>query len=120
MRVHARLAASVLFALVGASTLTISPVAAAPPAPVACSPSAGCWKPALNARWQYQLQPMDQYAATGGVNVDVCASPAGGGSCARPVVYDVDLYDVDGMTPNTTGTAAIHARGARAICYLSA
>ena len=120
MRAHARLAVSVVLALVAASTVTLSSVSAAPPAPVACSPSAGCWKPALDARWQYQLQPMDQYASTGGVNVDICASPANGGPCVRPSVFDVDLYDVDGVTPNMTGTAAIHARGAKAICYVSA
>jgi len=120
MRVRARLAASVVLALVAASTFTLSAVAAAPPAPVACSPASTCWKPPLNARWQYQLQPMDQYAATGGVNVDICAVPASGGACVRPAVFDVDLYDVDDVTPNSVGTAAIHARGARAICYVSA
>ena len=120
MRVRARLAVSVVLALVAASTFTLSSASAAPPAPVPCSPSSGCWKPPLNARWQYQLQPMDQYAATGGVNVDICASPATGGPCVRPSVFDVDLYDVDSVTPNSTGTAAIHARGAKAICYVSA
>jgi hypothetical protein len=35
-------------------------------------------------------------------------------------VFDFDLYDVDAVTPNTTGTAAVHARGAKAICYVSA
>jgi hypothetical protein len=74
----------------------------------------------LNARWQYQLQPMAQFASTGGVNVDICAVPSTGGPCVRPAVFDFDLYDVDAVTPNTTGTAAVHARGAKAICYVSA
>jgi hypothetical protein len=47
-------------------------------------------------------------------------APASGGPCVRPAVFDVDLYDVDDVTPNSVGTAAIHARGARAICYVSA
>ena len=33
------------------------PAAALLPAPLACNQSAGhCWKPAVKARWQYQLQ----------------------------------------------------------------
>jgi hypothetical protein len=63
---------------------------------------------------------MAQYPSTGGVNVDICAVPSAGGACVRPVVFDFDLYDVDAVTPNTLGTAAVHARGAQAICYVSA
>jgi hypothetical protein len=112
---------AVALALVAGSTLALTAASAAPPAPVACKTSAGaCWKPPLNARWQYQLQPMAQYASTGGLNVDICAVPSTGGPCVRPAVFDFDLYDVDGVTPNTTGTAAVHTAGGKAICYVSA
>jgi hypothetical protein len=54
------------------------------------------------------------------VDVDVCAVPFAGGGCVRPDVFDIDLYEVDGETPNSRATAAIHAIGARAICYIDA
>jgi hypothetical protein len=118
---HRSLAIAIVLAVIAGSTLALTGAAAAPPSAQACNPSAGaCWKPPLNARWQYQLQPMDQYAATGGLNVDICAVPSTGGPCVRPVVFDFDLYDVDGVTPNATGTAAVHSHGAKAICYVSA
>ena len=121
MRPRRTFVVAAALALVAGSTIALAAVSAAPPAPVACNASAGaCWKPPLNARWQYQLQPMAQYASTGGVNVDICAVPSTGGACVRPAVFDFDLYDVDAVTPNTTGTAAVHARGAKAICYVSA
>ena len=47
-------------------------------------------KPPLNARWQYQLQPMAQYASTGGVSVDICAVLTGGACAARRC--SLDLY----------------------------
>jgi hypothetical protein len=121
MRPHRTLVVAAVLALVAGSAIAVTSVSAAPPAPVPCATSAGaCWKPPLNARWQYQLQPMAQYASTGGLNVDICAVPSTGGACVHPAVFDFDLYDVDGVTPNTTGTAAVHTRGARAICYVSA
>ncbi|MFI6924849.1 endo alpha-1,4 polygalactosaminidase [Nonomuraea spiralis] len=86
---------------------------------------AGAWKPPLQSRWQYQLQGNAKYAATGGVNVDICAAPQSGGACVRPSVFDIDLYadgDVVGnnTTLNTAAVKAIHARGAKAICYVDA
>ena len=96
MRPRRTFVVAAALALVAGSTIALAAVSAAPPAPVACDTSAGaCWKPPLNARWQYQLQPMAQYASTGGVNVDICAVPSTGGACVRPAVFDFDLYDVD-------------------------
>jgi hypothetical protein len=99
---------------------------AAPPAPVACDATKGaCWKPALNARWQYQLQGVAAYASTGGINVGISAVPYTGGTAVSPTVFDIDLY-VDpavagnSSTINTAAVNAIHAAGGRALCYMSA
>jgi hypothetical protein len=103
-------------------SLALCPVkeaVAAPPAPVPCRGSS-CWYPPLDSRWQYQLQNLAAYASTGGINVDICAVPFTRGSCVQPVVFDIDLYDLDGVTPNSQATNAIHARGGRALCYVSA
>ncbi|MEU8321545.1 endo alpha-1,4 polygalactosaminidase [Nonomuraea sp. NPDC048881] len=86
---------------------------------------AGPWRPPLQSRWQYQLQGNAKYAATGGVNVDICVVPQSGGACVRPAVFDVDLYadgDVVGnnTTLNTAAVKAVHARGAKAVCYVDA
>jgi len=95
---------------------------AALPAPTSCT---GCWQPPVGARLQYQLQGVTAYASTGGINVDITAVPAEGGSAVAPEVFDIDLYvdsavngRIDEM--NTAATSAIHAKGARAICYLDA
>ncbi|WP_067458486.1 endo alpha-1,4 polygalactosaminidase [Actinomadura macra] len=83
------------------------------------------WKPAVGSRWQYQLSGNPAFRATGGVNVDICVRPHAGGACARPQVFDIDLY-ADGSvagnnsTLNTAAVKAIHARGGKAICYLDA
>jgi hypothetical protein len=87
----------------------------------------------LNDRWQYQLQAAQtptgdcQFAATGGIDVGIAAPPFTGGGAVSPEVFDIDLLmdpvcapggsnDVD----NTAAVGAIHAAGARAICYVSA
>ena len=96
--------------------------------PVPCDTGAGaCWQPPLVARWQYQLEGRaGQYEATGGIDVDLCLPPFTGGACVRPDVFDIDLYvdqDITGdgtYVINTAAVDAIHARGARAICYISA
>ena len=95
-----------------------------PPTPTACSGST-CWHPALNSRWQYQLQGVAAYASTGGINVNISGVPFTGGAAVRPSVFDIDLY-VDpaiagnSTTFNTAAVNAIHADGGRAICYVSA
>jgi hypothetical protein len=103
--------------------LSIQPArAAALPAPTTC---AGCWQPSVGARLQYQLQGVSAYASTGGINVDLTAVPAGGGAPVAPEVFDIDLYvdsAVNGRNDvvNTAAVSAIHGKGARAICYVSA
>ncbi len=83
------------------------------------------WKPALNSRWQYQLQGDTAFASTGGIDVNICAVPYTGGSCVKPSVFDIDLY-VDELvsgnnhTVDTAAVNAIHANGGHAICYVDA
>jgi hypothetical protein len=79
------------------------------PPPVACQ---ACWKPPADARWQYQLQ--------GDPNTTITAAPYGGGTPVAPDVFDVDLYASDGTTPDSAATAALHAAGRRAVCYVDA
>ena len=107
---------------------------AACPAPVACDLAAGsCWQPAPQSRWQYQLEAATtptgdcEFAATGGIDTAITASPFTGGAAVSPSVFDVDLLmdpvcapggstDVD----NTGAVQALHALGAKAICYVDA
>jgi len=98
--------------------------AVSPPAPVACTGSP-CWHPALSTRWQYQLQGVSAYASTGGINVGITARPFTGGSAVPPGVFDIDLYVDQAISGNNTtldtaAVNAIHARGAKAICYVDA
>jgi Glycoside-hydrolase family GH114 len=102
-------------------------------APVPCNTGLGaCWKPALSARWQYQLQAARDkagnclYPSTGGINVDIGGTPFTGGGTVSPTVFDID-FQTDGACTGGTITqengaavAAIHAKGAKAICYIDA
>jgi hypothetical protein len=120
----ARWGASIL--LVTAFSLVPAAGARAAPAPVACDTTKGaCWHPALNARWQYQLQGVAAYASTGGINVGISATPYTGGAAVSPSVFDIDLYvdqaiSGNNSTFNTAALSAIHAAGKKAICYVSA
>jgi hypothetical protein len=94
------------------------------PNPIACM-GGSCWHPALNSRWQYQLQAVAGFTATGGINVGVSSVPFTGGTAVHPQVFDIDLYvdqSVSGnnTTLNVAAVNAIHAMGARAICYVDA
>ena len=41
------------------------------------------WEPPAGARWQYQLESSDKsLKSTGGIDVNICQPPAGGGSPA--------------------------------------
>jgi hypothetical protein len=98
--------------------------AAAPPAPVPCTGSP-CWHPALATRWQYQLQGVSAYASTGGINVGIGAVPFTGGASVQAGVFDFDLYVDQAISGNNTtldtaAVTAIHAAGAKAICYVDA
>jgi endo-alpha-1,4-polygalactosaminidase (GH114 family) len=84
------------------------------------------WQPSPGARWQYQLESSDRgLKSTGGIDVRICEAPASGGTCVRPRVFDIDLYQ-DGRisgndhTVNRAAVDAIHRRGGHAICYVSA
>src|SRR6266498_3333404 len=120
-----RIAASVGLAAMLA-LVSMGPAQAAPPAPLACDTTQGaCWHPALNARWQYQLQGVAAYASTGGINVGISAVPYTGGAAVSPSVFDFDLFvdqtiSGNNTTLNTTGVNAVHAAGKSAICYVSA
>jgi len=111
-----------------AALLTIpAPAGAATvPAPVACDTHQGaCWHPALNARWQYQLQGVAQYASTGGINVGISGVPFTGGAAVHPTVFDIDLFTDQAISGNNTtldtaAVNAIHAAGGKAICYVDA
>lgn len=125
MKVPVRLSAA-LALLVVVALAPMTTAGAAPPAPVACNTNQGaCWHPAVNARWQYQLQGVAAYAATGGINTTISAVPYTGGAAVSPSVFDFDLFvdqaiSGNNTTLNTAGVNAVHARGAKAICYISA
>src|SRR5437016_1868821 len=109
------LVAGAIAGLVFASPASAHPsgATAAPLAPVACT---GCWVPALQSRWQYQLQGVAAYASTGGINTVISAPPAGGGAAVSPQVWDFDLYvdqavSGNNTTLNTAGVNAVPARG---------
>jgi hypothetical protein len=115
---RAAVAAAALIAVAAAAV----PADAALPAPTACT---GCWKPALQSRWQYQLQGVAGFASTGGINTTISAAPQGGGAAVGPTVWDIDLYvdqavSGNNTTLNTAAVNAIHARGGHAICYVDA
>jgi hypothetical protein len=107
-------------------TLPAPAGAATVPTALACQTSQGaCWHPALNARWQYQLQAVAGYNSTGGINVGISAAPYTGGAAVKPAVFDIDLYTDQAIagnntTLNTAAVSAIHAAGAKAICYVDA
>ena len=84
------------------------------------------WQPPPEARWQYQLESANRdLAPSGGINVEICEAPRGGGACVRPDVFDIDLYvdarvSGNNRTINAAAVEAIHDRGGHAICYVSA
>jgi hypothetical protein len=98
----------------------------ATPAPVSCNTTQGaCWHPAVDSRWQYQLQGVSGFASTGGINTTISVVPYTGGAAVSPKVFDFDLYTDESVagnntTLNTAAVNAVHARGAGAICYISA
>ncbi|TQS30722.1 endo alpha-1,4 polygalactosaminidase [Microbispora sp. KK1-11] len=83
-----------LGALFGAPAAANAAVAL--PAPVSC---AGCWHPALNTSWQWQLSSVP----------------------AEPFL-DVAMYDVDGFNATAATVQRLHATksGRKVVCYISA
>ncbi|MEP6759098.1 MAG: endo alpha-1,4 polygalactosaminidase [Actinomycetota bacterium] len=62
------------------------------------TPCGGCWHPAQKVSWQWQLHNPPTASA----------------------LLDVKMYDVDGFDASKTLIAAMHARGIKAVCYISA
>ncbi|MER5326631.1 endo alpha-1,4 polygalactosaminidase [Streptosporangium roseum] len=131
-RLITRLAAATVLTLAPAAAFGASASAATADATSSTSTTASAsttsvavWRPPVQSRWQYQLEGNPAYASTGGINVGICVTPQTGGACVRPSVFDIDLY-VDAAvagnntTINTAAVKAIHARGAKAICYVDA
>src|SRR5262245_53805944 len=73
--------------------------AVALPTPVPCNQSVGnCWKPAVKARWQYQLQGSPNpkgggclHKKTGFVNIGVTGTSFATGRTVAPTVFDIDI-----------------------------
>jgi len=63
-------------------------------APVACS---GCWHPVRKVSWQWQLARPPKASA----------------------LLDVRMYDVDGFETTRTLVKKMHAKGIKAVCYVS-
>ena len=61
-------------------------------------PCAGCWHPALKISWQWQLQ-----------------DPPNAGA-----LRNVKMYDVDGFEATRSLVTAMHSKGIKAVCYISA
>jgi hypothetical protein len=97
MRHRARLiVAAVSAALIACLGLAMPSEAANLPAPVSCS---GCWKPALNTSWQWQLS-------------SVPSTP----------YLDVTMYDIDGFDATAGDVSQLHSTksGRKVVCYISA
>jgi Glycoside-hydrolase family GH114 len=119
---------------VPAAGRSVRPVAALLPAPVPCNQSVGrCWKPAVKARWQYQLQGSPglnggcRYAKNGFDNIGVTGTSFATGRTVAPTVFDIDiLQDGKCYSPqdysvlNYAAVQALHVRGARVIGYIDA
>jgi hypothetical protein len=99
-----------LGSLLAASLVLVSPAPAALTAPASVrdtsvdaakrislpspAPCAGCWHPAVETSWQWQLQG----------HVDTS--------------FDVEMYDVDGFEASPALVAELHAAGAAVVCYI--
>src|SRR5204863_1980826 len=66
------------------------------------------------------------FTSTGGINTGITSVPFTGGSAVAPGVFDID-FQTDGACTggtitqeNTAAVNAIHANGAKAICYIDA
>jgi hypothetical protein len=96
MRHRARIIVAALAALIACLGPVAPARSATLPAPVSC---AGCWHPALNTSWQWQLS-------------SVPSSP----------YLDVTMYDIDGFDATAADVSALHSSrsGRKVVCYISA
>jgi hypothetical protein len=93
----------VAIVLIGCTIASTAPVSArvpARPTPRVADPAecAGCWHPALKVSWQWQLQDPPKAGA----------------------LLDVKMYDVDGFEASKSLVSAMHTKGIKAVCYISA
>jgi hypothetical protein len=105
MRLRKLLALGVLVAATtgpstGVALEVTGPAATSPgrttlPAPEPCR---GCWRPQLRVSWQWQLRRTPRVAD----------------------LLPVQMYDVDGFEATRALVRAMHARGIKVVCYLSA
>lgn len=134
-RTGVRLASSLLlFTMFSVVPLALTRAAAAPAAPVPCDQTKGpCWTPGTGSLpWQFQLQGTLNpaggclYASTDYINTAITATAWNGATNIAPKVFDIDIYQdaaCNGGVNNvlvTRAVADIHARGAKAIAYMSA
>jgi len=89
------LSAAWLPAQAGARTPAIATAPAAIAAPVVCR---SCWHPGRKVSWQWQLSRPPKASA----------------------LLSVQMYDVDGFETTRTLVHTMHAKGIKAVCYLSA
>src|SRR5438034_3938661 len=82
----------------GATTIRSEPVARVAQPQAMPTPCPGCWHPRLRLSWQWQLDSPPRAAN----------------------LLDVRVYDVDGFESSARLIAAMHDRGIKAVCYLSA
>ena len=84
------------------------------------------WVPSRDDRLQYQLEGARRaLAESGGIDVEICEQPFGGGGCVSPTVWDLDLYEDSSIAGregvlNSRAVDAVHARGGHAVCYVNA
>ena len=71
------------------------------------------WVPTAKDRWVYEIGRADP-------RLGLCATPWSASRCVRPTVWVLDLYAVNGTSPNVTNVIAIHHNFGHAVCYLSA
>jgi hypothetical protein len=87
--------ASLASILVGASPALAAPAQIATagtlPNPTAC---VGCWQPAVETSWQWQLQGRIDGA------------------------FDVDMFDIDGFEASASLVDSLHASGSAVVCYI--
>ncbi len=137
MRLHKTLLSATGLLLLAVTTVQPAGAAARAtslPARTPCHSSAGpCWRPAVKARWQYQLQGSPgtggrcRNASTGFVNIGVTGTSFATGRTVAPTVFDIDIFQdgkcyspQDYSVLNYAAVRALHVRGAKVIGYVDA
>jgi hypothetical protein len=90
-------ATSTAIAITTPTSIPSNPPSSNPATPTASTSGKTAWKPALRSSWQWQL---------GGSKLDSSIK--------------VQVYDIDGFEQSAATIAALHAQGAKVICYIDA